>query len=312
LTDEKRPYFTFAKKIEQAGEFQLIATPFEDGVDTVAFFSESRRLYITNTLLGYMKVEAPKMGAWEMYQLNFMDRDKFSDGLFQLKSVSRGRHIMHLREGNFHKGFHDKFGEVALFRMMYYDPMVTTVDPEGASASTTRMIPDSSSLGVSEESEVEASSADIRDKLGNAAGWKMISKDDRIPSTNPIVIYLYGDGFLTAEDNGDIKVTDSVEEATKFQICQVPNDTPVSFFSRRHGRYLSLGGLFSSKLRIEGTKIDNWEKFKLFFDKEQPNKCNLKVLKTWPLPTILRSHIVDKKSKSKALFTLLYNELQSI
>ena len=61
------------------------------------------------------------MGSWEIFQLDFVtDHNKATD-MFQLKSVSRGRHLMHQKEGNFHKGFHDKYGEVAYFRMLYYD-----------------------------------------------------------------------------------------------------------------------------------------------------------------------------------------------
>jgi len=314
LTDEKKPYFTFAKKIEHAGEFQLIPAPFEDGVDTVAFFSESRRLYITNTLLGYLKVEAPRMGAWEMYQLDFnSERGKISD-TFQLRSVSRGRHLMHLREGNFHKGFHDKYGEVAMFRMFYYDPS-NIAQVEGASVTADILTTqENSSQLSSDKSELsDSSSDDISDKIGSSTGWKVIAKEDRIPSRNPIVIYLHNEGFLEANQNGDIKLTNSIEGATKFQICQIPNATAIAFFSRSHGRYLTLGGLFVSKLRVEGSKFENWEKFKITFDKEQPTNCCLKVLKTWPPPTIMRSHLLDKNGKSKkAVFSLLYNELQTL
>jgi len=75
---------------------------------------------------------------------------------------------------------------------------------------------------------------------------------------------------------------------------------------------MSLSGLFVSKILIGGSKFDNWEKFKIYYEKEHPTKCHFKVLKTWPPPTILKCHLLDKAEKSKALFTLLYNEMQSI
>jgi hypothetical protein len=326
LTDEKKPDFTFAKKIEHAGEFQLIAAPRQDSADAVAFFSESRKLYITNTLLGYLKVEGPRMGSWELYQMDF-NTGKTPD-VFQLRSVSRGRHIMHLREGNFHKGFHDKFGEIAMFRMFYYDESGSPQSqstPEGQRMSSDKLLTDgtpilipSSSPSESESEDasgsVENNDPDISNIVGSAVGWRVISKGDKIPFTNPFVIYLNSDGFLQATESGSTLVTPSIEGATRFQICKVPNETSFAFFSRFHRRYLSLGGVLVSKLRVEGAKYNNWEKFKIIFDKEQPTKCYLKALKTWPPPKILRSHIISKgkPDKSVASFTLLYHEQQII
>jgi len=318
LSDEKKPYFTFEKKIEGASRFILTAAPSEEGIDTVAFFSECRRLYITNTVLGYMKVEAPRLSSWERYQLDFIN-DRKKGNIFQIRSVSRGRHIMHLKEGNVHKGFHDKYGEVAYFRMFYFDamedfvssinlPQLEAVKKDNGSASSLKRSTDDISAASS-----SAEKSNSKSKESPPSGWHIIAKEDKIPDTSPVVILMDGEGYVNADASGIIQFTKSVDDATKFQICQIPNATALAFFSRKHGKYLSLGGLFVSKLLVAGSKFDNWEKFKIYYEKDQPTKCSFKVLKTWPPPTIMRYHLLDnKQDKAKALFTLLYNENQSI
>jgi len=246
-----------------------------------------------------MKVEASRMSSWERYQLDFMN-DRVKGAVFQLRSVSRGRHIMHLREGNYHKGFHDKYGEVAYFRMFYYDPKedIPTSYQQLIEAPPTESLSDSS---------ISSKGSDISEENG----WHVIKKEDKIPDTNPVVIRMEHEGYLEADPNGNVQFTKNIEQATKFQICQIPNGTAIAFFSRKHGKYLSLGGVFINKLMVVGSKFDNWEKFRMFYENDGI-RCHLKVLKTWPPPTIHKCHLLESGDKTKAIFTLLYNDSKTI
>jgi len=356
LSDEKKAYFTFGKKVEEASKYQLISIPSSSGINTVAFFSETRRQYITNSMLGYLKVDASKVSAWEKFHLDFVtDQVGNPTGMFQLRSISRSRHIMHLKEGNCHKGFHDKYGEIAYFKLFYYDPLEKTIErvsstrelpiieltpaksaevtpeqsPErvgsGSSdddymsvASTMTMTSVSSSIysaaGKQEVSEQAVSVSDLRDLLGcPTSGWQVMTKNSKNPYTNPVAIFVEGEGFLKASLEGVLSYTESVDDSTHFQVCGIPNDSAIAFFSRSHHKYLSLSGLFVNKLMVTGAKFDNWEKFRVkFFDKENPHRCHLKVMKTLPPPAIKKHHLGNKTERSRAVFVLVYNEYKSI
>jgi len=301
LTDEKKPYFTFVKKIEQASKFLLIGIPSESSVDTVAFFSQTRRLYITNTILGYMKTEANRINSWEQFQLDFAEQNGHISDIFHIKSISRGRNIMHIRDGNNHKGFHDKYGEVAFFKMFYFDPEISRSDNQA------RKIQNSNSMEVS-MNKLEH----FRKKIEIPFEWNIMTAGEKIPSSCPVIIYLHNEGYLTSDSFGNLSLSNLIIEATSFQICQFSRDQSVAFFSRAHQRYLSLSGILVSRLRIHGSKFNNWEKFEIHYKKNCTFKCYFKVLKTWPPPTILKSHLNPEKEKLKAYFTLMYNETKRL
>jgi len=352
LTDEKKAYFTFAKKIEEASKYQLISIPSSNGINTVAFFSESRKQYITNSMLGYLKVDANRVSAWEKFHLDFITDKGVPTGMFQLQSVSRGRHIMHLKEGNCHKGFHDKYGEIAHFKVLYLDtektvtrsvtqesmpkieqPIISSVQSRNSvvqrassdsseeeesmmSASTMSIASSigSAAAGKQELSAQALSVTDLRDKMGSpTSGWQIITKQSKYPFNNPVALFVEGEGFIRASSEGVISFTENVDEATHFQVCGIPNDSAIAFFSRSHHKYLSLSGLFVNKLSVSGAKFDNWEKFRVkFFDQNNSHRCHLKVMKTLPPPAIKKHHLGNKIERSRAVFVLVYNEYKSI
>jgi hypothetical protein len=353
LTDEKKAYFTFAKKIEEASKFQLISIPSSNGINTVAFFSESRKQYITNSMLGYLKVDANRVSAWEKFHLDFITDKGVTTGMFQLQSVSRGRHIMHLKEGNNHKGFHDKYGEIAHFKILYLDtektvtrsvtqevplvtkePIISSVQSKNSvqrvslpssdseeedsmmTASTTSIASSICSANGKQEISAQALSVtDLRDQMGSpTSGWQIITKQSKYPFNNPVALYVEGEGFLKASLEGSVSFTDKVDEGTHFQVCGIPNDSAIAFFSRSHHKYLSLSGLFANKLMVSGAKFDNWEKFRVkYFDQDNMHRCHLKVMKTLPPPAIKKHHLLGNKlDRTRAVFVLVYNEYKSI
>jgi hypothetical protein len=351
LSDEKKAYFTFAKRIEEASKYQLISIPSSNGINTVAFFSETRKQYITNSMLGYLKVDANKVSGWEKFHLDFVtDQGGNPTGMFQLRSISRSRHIMHLKEGNCHKGFHDKYGEIAYFKVLFNDPLEKTIErtatrelpiieltpaksaevtPEriGSSSSDEETMSMASTMSVTsvassmfsaagkqEVSEQAVSVSDLNDLLGcPTSGWQILTKNSKNPYTNPVALFVEGEGFLKASPDGVLSYTESVDDSTHFQVCGIPNDSAIAFFSRSHHKYLSLSGLFVNKLMVTGGKFDNWEKFRVkFFDKDNPHRCHLKVMKTLPPPAIKKHHLGNKMERSRAVFVLVYNEYKSI
>ena len=131
---------------------------------------------------------------------------------------------------------------------------------------------------------------------------------ERIPPSCPVIMRLEGEGYIAADYYGNIMLSPVIEDAVEFQYCAVPNERAGAFFSRKHHKYLTMSGILSNVLKIDGNKLGNWEKLKIYYDTDRIELCSFKTMKTWPPPTVVKAHFPYKEDKAKAYFTLYYTD----